>query len=160
MTPEQAYQQDPVAFCIQELQSPRADIRYNAVDILRACGPDSARSIQPLLDLFQQEQDLEIRRHIAFTLQDIACYLQAEMAAVEEALLTASHDPDSQVRSALASLFGQAQLTSPPVLSRLQQLSNDPDPEVVEYAQRSLSSFTFPNTAEVLPEPPETPDLR
>lgn len=138
LTTEEPYQQDPVGFCIQELKSGDPAVRYTAVDILRACGPDSGRAVKPLLDLLQVEQDLQTRRHIAFTLQDIARYLPSEMAAVEAELLAASRDEDQEVRSSLASLFAEARMTSPKVLTRLQQMVHDPDPEVSEYSQRSL----------------------
>lgn len=65
------YQADPVGYCIKELSSKDASVRYNAVDILRGCAGDAEAAIPDLCRVLRADRDREVRAQAAFALGEI-----------------------------------------------------------------------------------------
>ena len=133
------YQADPVGFCIKELNSRDASVRYNAVDILRGCAGDAKAAIPALCELLFKDKDREVRAQCAFALREICERVEARAARqavgpLAEALRDSYAEVRSLAANALGALGRPAKLAKP----RLLEARKDRNAGVREAVEEAL----------------------
>jgi hypothetical protein len=122
-----SYLRDPVSYCITELSNPDADIRFNAIDILRGCGRDAFAAIGPLAKLLGRETVTTNRAHCAFALSDLLYFQPAEAPLALEPLMSALVDEDAEVRELACNALGHMRAAARQSLPALRKLAKKND---------------------------------
>jgi HEAT repeat protein len=132
------YQRDPCGWCIKELKSPDADVRFNAADILRGLAGDAMAAIPALVEGFR-DKNKQVRAQCVFALVDIGWALKERARGAVPALADALRDPDAEVRALAANALGAIGPAASRAIPRLRKALKDPAEEVREAAEEALS---------------------